>query len=69
MTAGARGARHAGVSDEQLFAVAAWRGTPYFTEAERAALALTKAATRLADQADAVPDEIWDEATRHYNEQ
>jgi AhpD family alkylhydroperoxidase len=69
VTAGARGARHAGVPDEQLFAVAAWREAPYFTEAERAALALTEAATRLADRADAVPDEIWDEATRHYNEQ
>lgn len=69
VTAGARGARRAGVPDEQLFAVAAWREAPYFTEAERAALALTEAATRLADRADAVPDEIWDEATRHYNEQ
>lgn len=67
--AGTRGARQAGETDERIFAVAAWRGTPYFTEAERAALALTEAATRLADQADAVPDEIWDEATHHYNEQ
>jgi AhpD family alkylhydroperoxidase len=66
---GARSAKKAGETDERLFAVAAWRETPYFTDAERAALALTEAATRLADQTDPVPDAIWDEATRHYDEQ
>jgi len=66
---GARSARKAGETDERLFAVAAWREAPYFTDAERAALALTEAATRLADRADPVPDEIWDEASRHYDEQ
>ena len=45
------------------------RDTPYFTDAERAALALTEAITRLADRPDPVPDEIWDEAARHYDEQ
>ena len=49
--------------------MAAWRDAPYFTDAERAALALTEAVTRLADRADPVPDEIWDEAARHYDEQ
>jgi alkylhydroperoxidase family enzyme len=49
--------------------VAAWRDAPYFTDAERAALALTEAVTRISDRADPVPDEVWDEATRHYNEQ
>jgi alkylhydroperoxidase family enzyme len=49
--------------------VAAWREAPYFTDAERAALALTEAATRLSDRADPVPDEIWAEAARHYDEQ
>jgi alkylhydroperoxidase family enzyme len=48
--------------------VAAWREAPYFTGAERAALALTEAVTRLSDRADPVPDEIWDEAARHYDE-
>src|SRR6266511_1532934 len=66
---GARTAKKAGESDERLFAVAAWRETPYFTDAERAAMALTEAATRLSDRANPVPDEIWDEATRHYDEQ
>jgi AhpD family alkylhydroperoxidase len=65
---GSRSAKRAGETDERLFAVAAWREAPYFTDAERAALALTEAATRLADRADPVPDEIWDEATKHYDE-
>jgi AhpD family alkylhydroperoxidase len=66
---GARSAKKAGETDERLFAVAAWREAPYFTDAERAALALTEAVTRLADRADPVPDSIWDEAARHYDEQ
>jgi alkylhydroperoxidase family enzyme len=60
--------KKAGETDERLFAVAAWREAPYWTSAERAALALTEAVTRLADRADPVPDEIWEEATRHYDE-
>jgi AhpD family alkylhydroperoxidase len=55
-------------TDDRLFTVAAWRDAPYFTDAERAALALTEAVTRLSDRADPVPDEIWNEATRHYDE-
>ncbi len=58
----------AGEPDKRIFMVAAWRETPYFTEAERAALALTEAVTRLADRPDPVPDEVWDEAARHYDE-
>ncbi len=65
---GARNAKKAGETDERLFAVAVWREAPYFTDAERAALALSEAVTRLADCADPVPDEIWEEATRHYDE-
>lgn len=61
-------ARKAGETDERLFAVAAWRDTPYFTEAERAALALTEAVTRLADREDPVPDAIWNEAAKHFDE-
>src|SRR5438093_10188257 len=65
---GARSAKKAGETDERLFAVAAWREAPYFTDAERAALALTEAVTRLADRADPVPDSIWDGAAQHYDE-
>jgi AhpD family alkylhydroperoxidase len=60
--------KKAGETDERVFAVAAWRDTPYFTGPERAALALTEAVTRVSDRADPVPDEIWDEAARHYTE-
>lgn len=59
--------RKQGESDERLFSVVAWREAPYFTDAERAALALTEAATRLADRGDAVPDEVWEEAARHFD--
>jgi AhpD family alkylhydroperoxidase len=58
----------AGEPDERIFTLAAWRETPYFSDAERAALALTEAATRLADRPDPVSDEIWEEAARHYDE-
>lgn len=61
-------ARETGETDQRLFTVVAWRDTPYFTDAERAALALTEAVTRLSDRADPVSDEIWDEAARHYDE-
>ncbi len=61
-------ARKDGESDERLFAVAAWRDAPYFTDAERAALALTEALTRLSDTADNVPDALWKEAARHFDE-
>jgi AhpD family alkylhydroperoxidase len=64
----ARIAKQAGETDQRLLKVAAWRDTPYFTDAERAALALTEAVTRLSDRADPVPDEIFDEAARHYDE-
>jgi AhpD family alkylhydroperoxidase len=63
-----RGAKKAGESDERLLTVAAWREAPYFSDPERAALALTEALTRLADKADPVPDAIFDEAARHYDE-
>jgi AhpD family alkylhydroperoxidase len=60
--------RKAGESDDRLFTAAAWRDTPYFTDAERAALALTEELTRVADRGDPVSDEVWAEAARHYDE-
>ncbi len=68
VNAGSQAAKKAGEADERLFTVAAWREAPYFTDAERAALALTEAVTRLSDRADPVPDQIWDEAARYYDE-
>ena len=65
---GIRDAKKVGEVDDRLFLVATWRDTPYFSDAERAALALTEAITRLADRSDPVPDDVWDEATRHYDD-
>ena len=64
----ARHMKREGETDERLFAVAAWRDAPYFTDAERAALTLAEAVTRLSDRPDPVPDDIWAEAARHYDE-
>jgi AhpD family alkylhydroperoxidase len=64
----ARELQQAGESAERLLAVAAWRDAPYFTDAERAALALAEAVTRLSDRSDPVPDDIWNEAMLHYDE-
>jgi AhpD family alkylhydroperoxidase len=61
--------RAAGEPDERILTVSAWRETPYFTSAERAVLALTESATRLADRPDPVPDSVWDEAARHFNDE
>jgi AhpD family alkylhydroperoxidase len=60
--------KKAGEKDERIFAVAAWRDTKYFNPAERAALALTEAVTRLDDRADPVPDDVWKEAAEQFNE-
>ena len=64
-----RAAKKHGETEERLAVVAGWREAPFFTDAERAALALAEAMTRLADRADAVPDDVWDDAARHYDEQ
>jgi AhpD family alkylhydroperoxidase len=62
-------AKKAGESDERIITVSAWRESPYFDDAERAALALTDALTRLADRSDdPVPDELWREVVKHYDE-
>src|SRR5205807_782489 len=63
-----RDARKAGESDERLATLAGWRDASYFTEPERAALALAEAGTRLADRTEPVPDVVWDAAARHYSE-
>lgn len=64
----ARALKQSGEPDERIWAVGAWRESPLFTDAERAALALTEAATRLSDRSDPVPDDVWDEAARHFDE-
>ena len=65
----AKDLKRAGEADERIFAVAAWREAPYYTDAERAALALAECVTRLADRPDPVPDDVWDEAAANYGEE
>lgn len=60
--------KKAGETDRRILSVAAWREAPFYTDAERAALALTEALTRIADREEPVPDTIWNEAARHYDE-
>lgn len=64
----ARGLKDAGETDARVWGVAAWRESPYFDDAERAALDLAECVTRLADRPDAVPDAVWDDAADHYDE-
>lgn len=66
--AGVQSAKKYGETDERLHNVVTWRETPFFTDQERAALALTEAATRLQDGAPGVTDEIWNDAAAHFDE-
>jgi AhpD family alkylhydroperoxidase len=65
---GVASAKKRGETEERLHNVVTWRETPFFTEEERAALALTEAATRIQDGAPGVTDEIWDAAAAHFDE-
>lgn len=61
-----RALKKAGESDERIWAVGAWRDAPFYTDAERAALALTESLTRLSDSSDPVPDEVYDEGRQAF---
>ena len=65
----ARELKDAGEKDERIWGIGAWRESPYFSDAERAALALAESVTRLADRPDAVPDAVWADAADRYDEQ
>lgn len=58
----------AGESDERIRAVETWRDAPFFTGAERAALAVTETVARLGARGDPVPEEVFDEAAKHFEE-
>jgi AhpD family alkylhydroperoxidase len=64
-----RTAKKHGETDERLAVLAGWREAPFFTDAERGALALAEATTRLADNGDPVPDDVWDQVRPYYDEQ
>ena len=59
-------ARKAGESERRLYALPVWRETPFFSARERAALALTEAATRLSDGP--VPESVVAEAAEHFSD-
>lgn len=59
-------ARVAGESEQRLYALAAWHEAPFFTDRERAALALTDAMTLIAETQ--VPREVYDQAAQHFDE-
>jgi AhpD family alkylhydroperoxidase len=63
-----RALKKLGEKDERIFAAGAWRESPYYSDAERAALALTEAITRIADRADPVDDDVWNEAAKHFSQ-
>ncbi|WP_018332357.1 carboxymuconolactone decarboxylase family protein [Actinomycetospora chiangmaiensis] len=65
---GTTDARAAGETDERLATVGVWREAPWFSEQERVALELAEHVTRLADRGDAVPDPLWAEVTRVFDE-
>jgi AhpD family alkylhydroperoxidase len=58
-------ARKAGETEQRLYAVAAWQDAPFFSERERAALALTDAVTLVAETH--VPAEVYEEAARYFD--
>ncbi|GAA4904099.1 AhpD family alkylhydroperoxidase [Actinomycetospora succinea] len=65
---GTKTVRKNGESEDRLAMLVVWREAPGFTDAERAALGLAEAATRISDRLEAVSDEVWDEAARHFDE-
>ncbi|NED88859.1 carboxymuconolactone decarboxylase family protein [Streptomyces sp. SID11233] len=62
-------AAHAGETAVRLNLVAAWREATVFTDAERAALELAEQGTRIADAAGGVPDEVWANAAKYYDDE
>src|SRR3954465_8307327 len=59
-------ARAAGETEQRIYALSAWRETPFFTDRERAALAWTEAVTRIGEGG--VPDALYEEARQHFDE-
>jgi AhpD family alkylhydroperoxidase len=60
-------ARALGESEQRLYALSAWHETPFYSERERAALALTEAVTLIADEP--VSDEVYAAARQHFSDE
>lgn len=65
---GLKGAAKAGLSNSQVIQVAGWRDSELYSPAERAALDLAEHITRIGDRSDPVPDAVWAEAARHFDD-
>src|SRR3954469_13288547 len=59
--------RAAGETEQRLYGLDAWRESPYYTQRERAVLGWAEAVTRVAETH--VPDEVFEEVRRHFNEE
>jgi len=59
-------ARKLGETEQRIYALNAWRETPFFSPEERAVLALTESVTLVSE--DHVPDEVFDEVRRYFDE-
>src|SRR5947207_932687 len=59
-------ARSLGETEQRLYALDAWRETPFYTERERAALAWTEALTLVSETH--VPDAVYQQARKHFSE-
>ena len=55
-------------SEARIGLVAVWHDAPFYTDQEKAALALAEAATRLADNPEGVSDQVWEAAARFFDE-
>ena len=60
-------ARAAGETEQRIYALSAWRETPFFSARERAALEWTEAVTLVAETQ--VPDEVYERLAREFNEE
>ncbi len=58
--------RALGESEQRLYSLDAWKESPYYTDRERAALAWAEAVTRVSETY--VPDEVYEEAKKHFTE-
>jgi alkylhydroperoxidase family enzyme len=63
----ARELRKLGESEDRIDALASWWDAPYFTDAERAALALVDAVLQPSTTGEKVPDELYAHAAEHYD--
>jgi AhpD family alkylhydroperoxidase len=68
IASGIKNAENSGISTERLLALPAWRESALYDDAERSAIELAEAMTRLADHPDTVTDEIWTGVAEHFDE-